>query len=886
MGIASVYLNLTSLPARASGAGVGVWAMYGASVALALFAFGYAVRGGTLLFGVVNLTPVFLAAAVLCFAVHLLAVREIRFQLIWADVALIGFAVVMLANSGSAAGLEKGLRFVALVLAPYFVARLILVDFRWVKCFLITALAAVTVIGVGAFAFSVLPDGVARLLPYEIDEWNERLVFLDANSIQLGMLLVVGTMLYVGLISGWRRIWIIPGLAVTGALLYSILIVGTRASLIAIVGALLAAFLISLVTRRFSNSPVLLIALCVTTFMVYTIFASGLVAPPFEIGDAGIMDDTEQKRMGEPISAYLVYDQPHRADDDVIRPWHWQRADPRADAADLPDNSTWSDIDGALSYNYTPTGDDLGKFLRAYVFYQKGYDAYRAQTPAIGPIAAAYDATGIAGIKHEGERVGDLITAYLVHDSLHRADDDPVRSWRWQRATPRADAANLPDDDTWADIRVGGALSYNYTPTGDDLGKFLRGYVYYEKEGDTYRGQTPVVGPIAAASGDAGGSTESNALSVPQTPVVGPIAGASGDAGGSTESNALSVPQPTSASALASATVKIGDATIMLEDEPKRVGDLIIAYLVHDTPHRADDYSSANPWRWERANPRADDANLPDDATWTDIDVGGDRALSYNYAPTGDDLGKFLRGYVYYEKEGDTYRGQTPVVGPIAAASGDAGGSTESNALSVPQPTVAGAEDTVPVISLPQIGITLPNQERFETIALPINPMADNTVLEDNGIQNRVDLISESLNKFKDNPLRGAGTAGMDNYAHNIFLETAAELGLIGIVFLLAFLAFALRSLWKFFIKLEQGNLYFHIITAVFLVVCALFIQKQFSTNLAAHKDLIIFTVIILNLPLLLGMPSRESSGGLRGKVPRRFRFLAPAKDSVPVADD
>ena len=858
-GIASVYLNLASLPSKASGAGVGVWAMYGASIALALFAFGYAVRGGTLLFGVVNLTPVFLAAAVLCFAVHLLAVREIRFQLIWADVALIGFAVVMLANSGSAAGLEKGLRFVALVLAPYFVARLILVDFRWVKCFLITALAAVTVIGVGAFAFSVLPDGVARLLPYEIIEWNERLVFLDANSVQLGMLLVVGTMLYVGLISGWRRIWIIPGLAVTGALLYSILIVGTRASLFAIVGALLAAFLISLVTRRFSNFPVLLIALCVTGFMLYSIFASGLAATPFEIGDAGIMDDTEQKRMGDTISAYLVYDQPHRADDGDIRPWHWQRADPRADAADLPDNSTWSDIDGALSYNYTPTGDDLGKFLRAYVFYQKGDDAYRAQTPAIGPIAAAYDATGIAGIKHEGERVGDILNAYLVHDRLHRADDDTVRSWSWQRATPRADDANLPDDDTWADIRVGGASSYNYTVTGDDLGKFLRGYVYYEKEGDIYRAQTPVVGPIA---------------------------GASGDAGGPTESNALSVPQPTSASALASATVKIGDASIKLEDEPKRVGDLITAYLVHDTLHRVDDYSLINPWRWERANPRADAANLPDDDTWADIDFGGERPLTYNYTPTGDDLGKFLRGYVYYEKEGYTYRAQTPVVGPIAGASGDAGGSTESDASSVSQPTSASAEDTASGISLPQIGITLPNQERFETIALPINPVADNSKLEENVIQNRVDLISESLNKFKDNPLRGAGTAGMDTYAHNIFLETAAELGLIGLVFLLVFLAFVLRSLWKSFIKLEQGNLYFHIITAVFLVVCALFIQKQFSTNLAAHKDLIIFTVIILNLPLLLGMPSRESSGGLRGKVPRRFRFLAPAKDSVPVADD
>ena len=41
-----------------------------------------------------------------------------------------------------------------------------------------------------------------------------------------------------------------------------------------------------------------------------------------------------------------------------------------------------------------------------------------------------------------------------------------------------------------------GALSYKYTPADVDGGRFLRGYVYYEKNGETYRAQTVAIGPI------------------------------------------------------------------------------------------------------------------------------------------------------------------------------------------------------------------------------------------------------------------------------------------------------------------------------------------------------------------------------------------------------
>ena len=92
------------------------------------------------------------------------------------------------------------------------------------------------------------------------------------------------------------------------------------------------------------------------------------------------------------------------------------------------------------------------------------------------------------------KRVGDTITAYLVNDRLHWADDNPVNPWRWQRADARPGNINSPDDATWTDIE--GALSHNYVLTIEDRRKFLRSYVSYEKNDMTYRVQTEAIGPI------------------------------------------------------------------------------------------------------------------------------------------------------------------------------------------------------------------------------------------------------------------------------------------------------------------------------------------------------------------------------------------------------
>ena len=119
-----------------------------------------------------------------------------------------------------------------------------------------------------------------------------------------------------------------------------------------------------------------------------------------------------------------------------------------------------------------------------------------------------------AGIRNEDV----AIIAYLIDDRRHRDDDDPVQDWRWQRGQARSDDAAgpdsddaaepgddtesvyyaRPDNDTWTEVE--GALDRRYALTGHDIGKFLRGYTFYEKNGDTYLAVTPAIGPIRGLS--------------------------------------------------------------------------------------------------------------------------------------------------------------------------------------------------------------------------------------------------------------------------------------------------------------------------------------------------------------------------------------------------
>lgn len=526
--------------------------MYCASIALALFTFAYMLRGGALLFGSINLTPVFLLITIACAAVHIVVTGKIRFQLIWADLALVGFALLMFVNSSSEAGADKSMRFIALVLVPYFLARYILVDFGQVKRFLYTALAIITVIALGGFASSFLPQPIASLLPYESSEWGQRLIFAEANPIAVGMAIMIGMMVYVGLSAGRGRIsWAIPCLVTTGIMLYTLLLVGTRGAIVASFGALIVAIVATLATRRFKGLPVLIIALCGVGFIFYNAFAGALVPEP------------------------------------------------------------------------------------------------QPETPAV--VAAAQE--------------------------VPTPTAEPVE--------PTPEPTQAPDDT------------------------------------DTEPEEEP-------------------------TPE----------------------PEPT--------------------HEP--------------TPE---------------PEPTPDPEPTPE--------------------PT-------------------------------------------------PEP-----EPTAPPIQLPRV--ELPNQDRFDTL---VDATTISGWTSEDTLKNRVVLFREAVAMFRENPILGAGAAGMEIdgaagleiYAHNIFLETAGELGIVGLALLAVALAFTLRSLWKFFITMDQGHPNYYIVLAVFMALTGLFIQKQFSTSLASHKDIVAFAAIILNLPILLNIPaSAVQLSGLRSKLPPQLRFLAPAKDSVPIDD-
>ena len=74
----------------------------------------------------------------------------------------------------------------------------------------------------------------------------------------------------------------------------------------------------------------------------------------------------------------------HRLPDgDISAPaWRWQRCDD----AGMREGCIW--IPDGLA-GYTPQAADVGKYLRAYVYYRDGWDWQRAEYPVIGPVAAA-----------------------------------------------------------------------------------------------------------------------------------------------------------------------------------------------------------------------------------------------------------------------------------------------------------------------------------------------------------------------------------------------------------------------------------------------------------------------------------------------------------------
>ena len=174
---------------------------------------------------------------------------------------------------------------------------------------------------------------------------------------------------------------------------YLALVLGCAAGLasfsftaILVLGGMLILFLLLNVRRlRQDLLHTGLTVLCVASVLVWLIPGT----PVVNTREAWIVDAYDAKRVGDPVTVFLVDNKPHRVENIPVDSWRWQRADTRPGDVDTPDDATWTNIEGALSPNYTPADEDGGKFLRAWVSYEKNGTTQWAQTKAIGPILAA-----------------------------------------------------------------------------------------------------------------------------------------------------------------------------------------------------------------------------------------------------------------------------------------------------------------------------------------------------------------------------------------------------------------------------------------------------------------------------------------------------------------
>ena len=177
-------------------------------------------------------------------------------------------------------------------------------------------------------------------------------------------------------------------------------------------------------------------------------------------------------------------------------PWIWEWS--------ANGDNDWTVISGAgdgdspPTYEYSPTATDVGRYLRAKV---KLADGTFAHTRALGgPVVAASGATAAPSEArfargHAAPQVGVEIVARDPRPSTRVVD---VRAG-WQRCpnteAPHSDCtyiAGYPEGHWWI----------QYTPTDDDIGSYLRMYVYYQNVDGTWtRRVTPfTTGVVAAAS--------------------------------------------------------------------------------------------------------------------------------------------------------------------------------------------------------------------------------------------------------------------------------------------------------------------------------------------------------------------------------------------------
>ena len=243
------------------------------SVFLALFVVAYVLKGGELLFGFLNLTLVFLWISLGGSLLHCVINQRIKYQFSWADIAVIALALVMLANTVNNEGVEKALRFLVLVVLPFFLARFLLVNPVQIKSFLFTILVASSIIALFVFADSVGPDITNSVLLYRFVEDSEnRLLFQQVNPIALAIFFMTGAMLYIGLLPAWKFHMKLFAYVMIGVCLYSLFLTGTRGAIVAIAVTLTLLLIFGLLKHPFKTTSIAFILTLLGSVVIILVF--------------------------------------------------------------------------------------------------------------------------------------------------------------------------------------------------------------------------------------------------------------------------------------------------------------------------------------------------------------------------------------------------------------------------------------------------------------------------------------------------------------------------------------------------------------------------------------------------------------------------------------
>ena len=168
--------------------------------------------------------------------------------------------------------------------------------------------------------------------------------------------------------------------------------------------------------------------------------------------------------------------------------WQWQRC---YDASMTRGCRT----DRHKHHRYSPSTADVGKYLRAYVYYTASDGTWsRVETPTIGPVGVVCPTDGcpvVAGSFATATTTPKVGRSIVLNPQANITPDQ----WRWERC----DDASMTSGCTnlwskyWRQLQ--------YSPSTADKDKYLRAYAYDTTATSTWsRVETPVAGPVGPAA--------------------------------------------------------------------------------------------------------------------------------------------------------------------------------------------------------------------------------------------------------------------------------------------------------------------------------------------------------------------------------------------------